>query len=126
RRRLNMLLSDEREQWFRWVDTGPDMMDIDAPTEEYARQWIENWKFEKLYWVREHLDSERRELYKELLSRHGEPEDADVNVRVSIGWHGDESPLSVQDLSAGTFEQAVDAVSSWRPEGSQFTGPSFT
>jgi hypothetical protein len=32
----------------------------------------------------------------------------------------------VEQLGAMTFEQVVDAISSWRPGRSQFTGPSIT
>src|SRR5207245_2849293 len=61
-----------------------------------------------------------------MLAQYGEPELADLHVRTSIGWPADESPMTVEHLATMTFEQALDAVSAWRPEKSRFMGPSIT
>lgn len=134
-RRLDLLSHQERDEWFSWVDAGPNMSDAEEfmresrgrePTEDDRQEWIHDWQFEKLHWVRTHLEGERRDFYDRMLTAHGEPELADVNVRISSGWVGGDSPMTVDELAQMPFEQAVDAVSSWRPAGSSFTGPSIT
>ncbi len=133
-RRLDLLSPEQRDEWFGWIDAGPDMSHFDqsmqnlgrnAPTEEERREWVDDWKFQKLHWVRAHIDGARRDFYEKMLAQYGEPKRADINVRVSLGWVGDESRMTVDELTAMTFEQAVDAVSSWRPQGSCFMGPNI-
>lgn len=122
--RLGLLSPEERNEWFGWIETGPDMSEAAAPTEEYRQQWIDDWKFEKLHWARKHLHGEHAAFYKQMLAKDGEPEMADINVRVSIGFRGDESPMTVDELATLGFDQAVNAVAAWRSEGSRSMGPS--
>ncbi len=112
-----------RDEWFRWVDEGPDMSDFDEnvrrnlrrePTEEDRRSRIDYWKFQKLHWVRKDLEEPHREFYERMLAEHGVPEMADLNVRISSGW-GEQSPTTVEQLMALTFEEAIEEVSSWKP-----------
>lgn len=112
-----------RNEWYRWVDEGPDMSDFDEhvrqnlrrePTEDDRRSRIDYWKFQKLHWVREGLEGPRREFYERMLAQHGVPEMADLNVRISSGW-GEQSPTTVEQLMALTFEEVLDQVSSWNP-----------
>jgi hypothetical protein len=131
-RRLSLLIPEERETWFGWVDTGPDMADFDESmqqrlgrkaTDAERQNRKQYWQFEKLHCIREHLDRERRKFYENMFARHGEPELADLNSRISSGWQGNDSPMTVDDLITLTFEQAVERVSSWEPQESRFTGP---
>jgi hypothetical protein len=134
-KRLDILIPSEREKWFGWIDAGPDMSDYDEIFQERAghkateqdRQNRKNhWKFEKLHWVRAHLDGERQSFYQHMLAEHGEPEMADLNVRIGpVSEQFDDSPMTVEELQGMTFEKAVDKVSSWQPEGSRFMGPNI-
>lgn len=129
---LDILSDEERNDWFGWVDSGPDMSDFDEsvrthsgrePTEQDRQDRIQWWQFERLHWVREHLEGERRDFYESMRSQHGEPPLADLNYRSSSGWVGDESPMSFDQLAAMTFEEAAAAISSWKPNDPWFTGP---
>ena len=44
-------------------------------------------------------------------------------VRSSPARWGYESPMTLDELEAMTFKQAVDAISSWKPEEPRFMGP---
>jgi hypothetical protein len=131
-RRLDLLTAEERDTWFDWLDAGPDMsyfnesikkrLDHDA-TEEERQNRKQYWQFEKLHCVREHLEGQRRIFYEAMLAKHGEPELADLNSRISSGWRGNDSPMTVDDLAKLTFEQAVEKVSSWEPADRPFMGP---
>jgi hypothetical protein len=129
-RRLDLLTAEQQTEWFGWIYAGPDMSDFDQnppkPTEEYRQAWIEDWQLEKLHWVRAYLAGPSRELYDSLVSRHGQPAAADMVVRISSGVIGDESPMSVEELAAMTFDEAVDQVSKWRPQADRHSGPSIT
>ncbi len=122
--------SADRDEWYRWVDEGPDMSDFDEsvrqnlrrePTDTDRQSRIAYWKLQKLYWVRDVIDGRRREFYEGMLAEHGTPEMADLNIRTSVG-RGEQSPTTVEQLMATTFEEALEHVASWRP--SDAFGPS--
>lgn len=117
-RRLKLLSAQKQEEWFGWIDAGPK-------GEDYTKEQAEYWKFKKLHWVRGHLEGKRKAFYERMLAEHGEPEMADLNSYVSAGHWGNDSPMTVEQLAGMTFEQAVETVSSWRPEKSRFMGPSI-
>jgi hypothetical protein len=128
---LPKIQSTAREEWFRWVDAGPDMSAFDdhvrrnlrrEPTETDRRSRIDYWKFQKLHWVRDVLDGKRRAFYEGMLAEHGTPEMADLNIRTSVGW-GEQSPTTVEQLMAVTFDEAIEQVASWKPADA--FGPSF-
>ena len=130
-RRLGLLTPEEREQWFAWVDAGPDMSEFDArfretqgrdPTAEDRADRLRYWQFNKLHCVRTHLEGDRQAFYQGMLDNHGEPELADLNSRISTGW-GSTSPITVGELSRMTFAKAVERVASWEPSEDQFRGP---
>lgn len=132
-RRWNMLESEEKAIWLGWIDRGPDMSGFDESikqnlereaTDEDRNGRICWWQYERLHWIRNHLSDDRLAFYKQMRSEHGDPELADLNVRVGSGWEGEKSPMSVDDLSAMTFTDAVAAVAAWQPENSRFRGPS--
>jgi hypothetical protein len=133
-RRFNLLLPLERDEWFSWIDAGPDMTDFDrsenlgrgAPTAEDRKTWIQGWQVKKLHWARSHLDGARRDFYAKMISEHGVPDLAEFTARFRSEWVHDGSPMTVEQLGTMTFEQAVVAVSSWRPESSRFGDPSIT
>jgi hypothetical protein len=131
-RRLPLLTTEERQVWFAWVDAGPDMSDFDESirrnlgrdaTEADRAGRIRYWKFERLHWVREHLDDEHQAFYEEMLTQEGEPDMADLNFRSTEPRWGYDSPLTVEELSAKTFPEAVETVSSWQPVPHRFREP---
>jgi len=126
-RRLKTLSAEEQKQWFGWIDAGPDMSNYDETfrknhgrdaSEEDRRGRVRYWQFEKLHLVRNHLDTVRQTFYDEMLNKHGEPELADLNFRSGLTqWgHENESPISVDELTKISFDEAVAKVSSWQPE----------
>ena len=132
-RRLDLLSEDQRQGWYKWVDAGPPMSGFDdsvqqslgrVATEDDRQARIRYWQFQKLHLVRPHLEGARRDFYEQMLTEHGEPTLADLNIHVGTGWRGAKSPMTVDDLTAKTFEQVVEEVSSWVPGGSGLAQPS--
>jgi len=132
-RRLNLLTSEQRDEWFSWISAGPDMSDYNElfqkrnnrdATEEDRQQRIHHWQYRKLYWVREHLDGERKDFYEAMLTKHGPPMFSDMNT--GPVHYGDDSPMSLDELSELEFEQAVEKVCAWQAEKEDTWGPNAT
>lgn len=130
--RLHLLAPKQREEWFSWIDSGPDLASYEErvqrdqgrkPTDEEKLARILWWQFEKLHCVRAHLKGEREAFYLRMVGEHGEPDMADLNVRVGPVRWGDESPITLEKLAASGFEEAVEFVSSWKPAST--LGPSI-
>jgi hypothetical protein len=130
--RFELLRSDEREQWFGWIDAGPDMTDFEksveenvgrAATEKDRQGRIDYWKFEKLHWVRKHLDGDRTVFYERMMAENGEPKLAYFVVWSGPARWGWESPKTVGELTGMTFADALAAVSSWTPTPGDTDGP---
>jgi len=130
--RLGFLTAEQRNEWFRWIDTGPDMSRFDEfiqeaygrdATEQDRQQRIRYWQFEKLHPVREHLDGSRREFYESILAEDGEPLLAYFSSHSGTRWSGADSPMTVDDMASMPFEEVVHAVSIWRPDKPRFIGP---
>lgn len=132
--RLDLLIPEEREKWFGWIDAGPDVSKFNESlsrvldrevTNEEKRARLKHWQFEKLHWVRTYLEGERRTFYETMLAEHGEPELADLNMRVGSVQVGSESPMTYDDLVTMTFEDAVEKVSAWKTTEQHFMGPNI-
>jgi len=126
-RRFAMLKSNQQAEWLRLVHNGPTGEVADAleepGTHDLSSRRRDYWCFEKLHLVRNHLTGEDQRFYKEMREKHGEPDMADMQIRTGPARCGHESPMTVDKLGGMTFEQAVDAVSTWKPEKPQFMGP---
>ncbi len=125
-KRFPMLDSTQQAQWLGWVQSGPTgrLAEIIASEgAENAEARRRYWRFERLHWVRDHLTGEHRAFYQEMLAKCGEPDMADLNFRSGPVRWGSESPIALVELSEITFEEAVERVSSWRPEQPRCMGP---
>lgn len=120
-----------RLEWYRWVDAGPDMSDFDEhirerlqrePTDADRSSRADYWRFQKLHWIRDIIEGPHREFYDRMLAQHGVPEMADLNIRISSRW-GEQSPRTVDQLSALAFDDVVEQVSTWRQTDG--TGPNL-
>lgn len=126
-KRFDMLHPDQQAEWLRWVREGPtgklakvidesDDLDMNQRRRDY-------WRFERFHWIRSHLTGEERAFYQDMHAKCGEPDMADLNVRMEPVRCGPVSPMTVEFLGRMTFDQVVDTVSSWKPEKPQFMGP---
>jgi hypothetical protein len=119
--RWQLLSSSEQEQWLSWVDEGPEDIDNDnckeAGDEDINIKHLNYWKFQRLFWIRDHLVGERRSFFNVMLSEYGAPKLADLNVYNSgVHWFEHISPMSSTDLVNMGFMHAVKVITNWRPE----------
>lgn len=128
-KRFSMLEPAEQMEWLGWVCDGPRGEEgeaLDEPDDQDLTQRRRDYRrFQRLHWVRDHLAGENKRFYQEMLAKCGEPDMADLNVRVGPARWGSDSPMTVDELSRRTFEEAVNVVSSWRPQESRFDGPTL-
>jgi hypothetical protein len=131
-KRFEMLSDEEKNVWFEWIDRGPEMTNFDEnfhswherePTNQDRKDRIEYWQFEKLHLIRHDLEGDRLNFYRQMLATHGEPRMADLNVRSGPMRWGNESPFSVEQLSATSFSKSVEMVVAWKGERDSFEGP---
>jgi hypothetical protein len=122
-RRFPMLSPPDRDTWLGWVEAGPDMSRFEEcfkagagrePTETDRLDRICNWQFNRLHWIRNHLDAKWQAFYQQMLSKFGEPLLADLNSYHSCGW-GCKSPFTVEELSNLRFEEVLARVDAWQP-----------
>lgn len=130
RQHFELLLPEQQSEWLAWVDAGPGAIDPDyfdeQDDQEKREAWTAWWKFYRLHWVRKHLEGERKTFFERMLEEHGEQELSEFVAVSHVGWRGQESPYSVEELEALIFSEAVEKVSSWRPEKVYFDGPDMT
>jgi len=132
--RLPMLEPSEMQEWYGWIDDGPDLSGYEdrfqertgqPPTAEEQQRRINYWKYEKLHWARLHLTGDRKQFYMRMMAEHGEPSLSDLNARTTTRW-GSESPMTVEDLTNKPLQEVVQIIAEWKPEESdRHWGPDF-
>jgi hypothetical protein len=122
-KRFGLLEPTEKDRFFDWLDKGPDMAGFDGwirenlgrePNEEDRANRKKHWQYEKLWWIREHLDGQWKQQFDEMFAASGKPELADLNFSIGSHW-GSESPLAAKELEGLPLEEVLQKVGSWRP-----------
>ncbi len=114
-RRFSLLNPDQQSQWFSWVVAGPP--DDSAADPASRSQYVAYWKFCRLHWIWEHLTGAHRAFYEKMLTEHGVPELADLNIHFGgVQSVVELSPFTVEELAARGFAPAIEHARSWRPE----------
>ncbi|QDU41051.1 hypothetical protein Mal4_54160 [Maioricimonas rarisocia] len=122
-RGFEQLAPEEREEWLRWVDDGPEPSRLPVDREQVP-DFVGRWKRDRLCWVRKHVEGDHRQRYQELVSEYGEPDPDGMIVRTRVTRFVAESPITLETLLGMTFPEVVRAVKEWRQEGSGWDGPS--
>jgi len=121
--RFGLLEPSEKDQFFAWIDEGPDMSRFEEwsrsergrdPTDQERENRKRYWQYERLWWIREHLEGKWKAFFDEMLAEHGEPKLADLNIRTDTTW-GPESPIKAEGLARLPLGAALKKVLSWRP-----------
>ena len=123
--RLPMLEPAQRDIWYSWIESGPDVKPMQwfisevekrEPTPLDCQRYKEAWQLNRLHWARNHHEGIWRQRYEQLLSTYGEPTMADLNCRASGGLVVFESPFSLADLNSLTFAGVLAKIASWCPQ----------
>ena len=123
--RFSMLSQQDRDTWLGWVEAGPDMAWYDeyykkASTNPESltidrQDYVCRWQFDRLHWIRAHLDGKWRDVYQEMLGKFGEPLYADLNSYHGPVRHGFDSPFTMEEMSTLPFAEALEKVDAWQP-----------
>ncbi len=122
-RRFPRLSQEDRDAWLGWIEAGPDMSEFEEffkagagrePTETDRMDRIANWQFNRLHWIRNHLDGRWRQFYQEMLNKFGEPVLADLNSYHTSRW-GFDSPVTAEELAGLPLAEAIERVDAWQP-----------
>ena len=112
-----------QETIYSWIEAGPDMSGFDdvirsdagrEPTAQDREDRKRYWRYERLWWIEQHLQGKWKELFDDMRATYGTPELADMNYKVTATW-GWDSPISSRDLEGVAFPEALEKVVSWRP-----------
>ena len=123
-KRFDLLKPEQKDTFFGWVDEGPDMSGFDdvgrssskrEPTDEDQQNRVRRWQYNRLWWIRNHLEGERKDKFDQMQTKYGTPELADLNARTSSHW-GTDSPISSDELADLSFVDVLDKVVTWRPD----------
>jgi hypothetical protein len=120
---FDLLPGNQQERWLGWARSGPDPEELDDLGEDAQTARADYWRFTRLHWVREHLTGRDLEFYQGMLETHGEPELADLHMRVSSGSWGSISPVKLEEWQDMPFEDVVTFIRSWRPIERSRLGP---
>lgn len=123
--RFALLDEDDRRQWFEWVNAGPELSRLSARhgTDREVADYANRWKLNRLHLVQPLLSDDVASLYDRLRREYGEPADSDLSIQRRFGRLCSESPMTVEELEAMSFGEAVRTVSAWHPKNFEFDGP---
>ena len=117
--RWDMLTTEQQATWLSWIHEGPSMAGYEDEfhsrmgrhaTETDRTNRIKYWIFEKLHWIREHLNGRDKEFYNTMLNEHGEPELSDLSTRTDPARWGSDSPISIEALAGKTLAEALATI----------------
>jgi hypothetical protein len=100
RKRFEELSSGERTKWIEAVDADSD----------------EILRCEKLNLIREHLDKDHLEFCDRVEKEWGARSADSLRPPISGHWFQPRSPMTLEELSAMSFEQTVERVAEWQPK----------
>jgi len=121
--RFNLLNAESRQTILSWIEAGPDLAKFRElfasnigriPNDQEEERRIEYWKYEKLWWIRHHLTGSWAATFVEMQKKYGEPQMADLNVRMS-GAFGRESPVDAEELKGKDVNGVVRFLKKWVP-----------
>jgi len=122
--RFSLLSESERQDWFSWIENGPDAADLKSIESNASEEQISGrkryWKYGKLHWARQHLNNSHETAYEALKKEFGNLVLPDLNISSYAGMIG--SPITAEDLSKLSFKETVKTVAEWRPESHSLSG----
>lgn len=105
-----------------WIKSGPRHMP-DKVSAEDAQYQREDWTWQRLSWIRDHLSEQDATLLAELEKTHGTPhESEDFSGYISGPFWGPTSPKGEAELGEMTIPDLVSYLQSWEPAGKRGRG----
>jgi hypothetical protein len=124
---FNQLDQASQDQILNWIDMGPDIEKIqkrynwskNRPTIKQIARFKEVWKRDRLSFIAEKISKNKKDEYKNLIKRYGEPQHPDFDFYSSGGTiSGPNSPYSKEQLEKKTVGEIISLLKSWKPNKS--------
>ena len=110
----------DRERILCWIKEGPDIEQYAArvdpwtketPTDEMIDRYVERYRLNRLWPIREHLPESWRERFNALLERFGPPVRPEFHMRdLDAATLEDHSPIALETLKVMPIEEIVQYV----------------
>jgi len=109
-------LVDEGVDAKSWIDyrvreTG------EQPNEEEIARFVHQWQYRRLIPVKEFLDEDWADRYRNFQKEFGELDHPDVLSSFSSSWGGPNSPSTQEELQSMTIESLISYLQDWKPSG---------
>ncbi|MHA1360456.1 MAG: hypothetical protein ACTSRC_20220 [Candidatus Helarchaeota archaeon] len=117
------LPNELRKEIWEWITEGPDLEKFQInyrkkkgtmPSQSIIQSRKENWQLRRLSAIKNDLDEEKRQLWEDLINRHGEPEHLDFGFYVTSSI-GPLSPIEKQDLEKLSPSEIINYLKKWEP-----------
>ena len=128
---FSRLTPNEQGTILTWIEASPEreqfrtgfqqLQGVEPSDADYVR-YAEAWRRDKMALLGDALPAELRDLYEELVAKHGTADHADFVSYHSAVWHGPTSPKTVQNLQSMSVEEVTSYLKNWTPPGG-FTDP---
>lgn len=127
---FSLLSERDQDQWFVWVEAGPDLQHYEGqyekhyhtqPSDELVQQYVHTWQRDWLSEIGDKLKGHRKEYYSTLVTELGpaEPEE-DFPV---MTWGHPPRDLLIEELRAMSIDRILAYLHEWQPSG-DFMSPS--
>lgn len=126
--RISLLTNEQKKEWFSWIEKGPrsDQYEKLPYDEEQIQNFIKQWKYQRLHWVKNQLSEKDQETYEEMHVEFCAPLIPDLNLSLRGGTWGNETPIALEDMHKLGFIETLNAIVNWIPNSSAFEGPSIS
>ena len=95
-----------------------------ADPDEYAQHMRKTWICDRLWMIREHLDSRQIQILDSLVEELAAPEHpAFTRWSAGVHWVKDVSPITEQEIAQMSPEELLEFLHRWRPEFDTEHGP---
>ena len=121
-KRFSLLNDDEQKTFKSWIETGPNLDDYiksfenyfkNKPTNDEIREYIDNWKYNKYWWIQDFLNENEKIFFDDYYKKHGKPELSDLNSYSKVG-RGDEETVPYDEIKEKTFKELIAFISSYK------------
>lgn len=105
------LREETKNSILKSIEKGPNLTRPDNISDEQFARIQENWKALYLDPIKEHLPEKEKKDYEQMVSKNGEPDNDDGEIKT---WHGGQSPISSDELSKLNGTETVNYFSKYK------------
>lgn len=126
---FSKLSNEDRELIFNWIRNGPDFTKYRLTPEDFSSEdeflkWKErkkaNWIKRRANPIKEHLPTDLKDLYTNLISESGELEHPQYYRYLEGPRFFSGSPLNIEQIESFSTKELIDYLKNWSPDEKEF------